>query len=60
MRDFKRQALHPVLGRVNLRQLLAAWVAHDLNHVHQIAKTLAKRYHETVGPWHQNLAILDL
>ena len=58
--DFERQALHPVLGTVTLRQLLTAWVAHDLNHVHQIAKTLAKRYREAVGPWRQNLPILDL
>ena len=58
--DFDRQALHPVLGRVSLRQLIATWVVHDLNHIHQIAKTLAKRYRDEVGPWRQNLAILDI
>ena len=58
--DFDRKARHPVLGTVTLRQLLATWVVHDLNHIHQIAKTLAKRYRETVGPWRQNLAILDI
>ena len=58
--DFSRQAEHPVLGTVNLRQLLSAWVVHDLNHLHQIAKTLAKRYREEVGPWRQNLPIVDL
>lgn len=58
--DFSREAEHPVLGKVNLRQLLASWVVHDLNHLHQIAKTLAKRYREEVGPWRQNLPIVDL
>jgi len=60
LRDFDRQARHPVLGTVSLRQLLATWVVHDLNHIHQIAKTLAKRYREAVGPWRRNLAILDI
>jgi hypothetical protein len=58
--NFSLEALHPALGTVTLRQLLATWVAHDLNHLHQIAKTLAKRYREAVGPWRNNLAILDL
>ncbi|UCF28549.1 MAG: DinB family protein [Chloroflexota bacterium] len=58
--DFSRQAEHPVLGTVNLRQLLASWVVHDLNHLHQIAKSLAKRYREEVGPWRPNLPIVDL
>jgi hypothetical protein len=58
--DFGRQALHPVLGPVNLRQLIATWVVHDLNHIHQIAKTLSKRYRDEVGPWRQNLPILDI
>ena len=60
MDDFEREGVHPVLGTVTLRQLLATWVAHDLNHLHQIAKTLAKRYREAVGPWRPNLPILDL
>jgi hypothetical protein len=58
--DFSRLAEHPVLGTVNLRQLLASWVVHDLNHLHQIMKTLAKRYREEVGPWRPNLPIVDL
>ncbi len=58
--DYEREAEHPVLGKVNLRQLLATWVVHDLNHLQQIAKSLAKRYRDAVGPWRPNLAILDL
>jgi hypothetical protein len=58
--DLDREGEHPVLGVVHLRQLLATWVVHDMNHLHQIAKTLAKRYGESVGPWRPNLAILDI
>jgi hypothetical protein len=58
--DFSREAEHPVLGTVNLRQLLASWVVHDLNHQHQIVKSMAKRYREAVGPWRPNLPIVDL
>lgn len=57
--DYAREAEHPVLGTVNLRQLLATWVVHDLNHLDQITTTLAKRYRDAVGPWRSNLAILD-
>lgn len=58
--DLDRQAIHPALGEVTLGQLLATWVVHDLNHLHQIAKTMSKRYRVAVGPWTQFLAILDL
>jgi hypothetical protein len=58
--DLDRQGVHPVLGMVNLRQLLATWVVHDMNHIHQITKSLAKRYLIAVGPWRKNLAILDI
>lgn len=49
---------HPALGRVTLGQLLAAWVVHDLNHVHQIAKCMAYQYRDEVGPWREYLTIL--
>ncbi len=58
--DLDREGEHPVLGTVHLRQLIATWLVHDLNHLHQIAKSLAKRYGDAVGPWKKNLAILDL
>lgn len=51
--------LHPALGRVTLRQLLATWAAHDLNHLGQISRVMAKRYVEEVGPWRAYLAILE-
>jgi uncharacterized damage-inducible protein DinB len=53
------QGEHPSLGSVTLRQLLATWVAHDLGHVAQIARVMAKQYREEVGPWRAYLPILD-
>jgi hypothetical protein len=49
---------HPNLGRVTLRQLLAAWVAHDLGHVAQIARVMANQYRDDVGPWVPYLPVL--
>src|SRR4029079_8771946 len=42
---------HPQLGAVTARQLLSTWVVHDLGHVAQIARVMAKRYSTDVGPW---------
>jgi hypothetical protein len=50
---------HPEFGSVTLRQLLATWVAHDLGHVAQISRVMAKQYREAVGPWRAYLPILD-
>lgn len=50
---------HPELGTVTLRQLIATWVVHDLNHIRQIVAAMAKRYGEDVGPWKQYLSILS-
>ena len=58
--DYLRTAEHPSLGTVMLGQLLATWVVHDLNHIHQIVKTLAKMRTAAVGPWRQYLGILDV
>jgi hypothetical protein len=58
--DLTREAEHPVLGVVNLGQLLATWVVHDLNHQHQIVKSMANLYRDAVGPWRSFLPILDL
>jgi hypothetical protein len=53
-----RRGRHPDIGVVTLRQLIATWVVHDLNHLHQIAKAMAFQYREVVGPWRVNLSIL--
>lgn len=49
---------HPSLGRVTLRQLLAAWVVHDLGHIAQLSRVLAKQYRDEVGPWVPFLPVL--
>ena len=43
--------LHPTLGSVTMRELLAAWVVHDLGHIAQVARVMAKQYKDAVGPW---------
>ncbi len=50
--------IHPVYGPVTLRQLLAGWVVHDLGHLAQVARVMAKQYREAVGPWVPVLPIL--
>ena len=50
---------HPDFGPVTLRQLLATWVAHDLGHVAQTARVMAKQYRDTIGPWRAYLPIVD-
>src|SRR2546429_557521 len=42
---------HPELGTVTLAQLLATWVGHDLTHVSQVVRVMARRYQDAVGPW---------
>ena len=54
-----RRGTHPELGPVTLRQLLATWVAHDLNHIGQIVEVMAQQYVEAVGAWKAYLPILS-
>jgi len=57
--DLDRRGKHPKLGTVTLRQLLAAWVAHDLDHVIQIARVMGRQYTDEVGPWTAHLRIIS-
>jgi len=57
--DLERRGRHPELGTVTLRQLLATWVAHDLDHVMQISRTLGRQYSDAVGPWRAYLRIIS-
>lgn len=57
--DLDRRGRHPELGQVTLGQLLATWVAHDLNHLGQIARVMGRQYTETVGPWLEYLPMLQ-
>ncbi|HET7291620.1 MAG TPA: DinB family protein [Vicinamibacteria bacterium] len=56
--DLALPGRHPSLGAVTLRQLVATWVAHDLNHIGQAVRVMARRHVETVGPWPAYLKIL--
>jgi uncharacterized damage-inducible protein DinB len=56
--QLKRHGTHPELGSVTARQLLATWAVHDLGHVAQIARVMAKRYSDDVGPWRAYLRVL--
>jgi len=57
--DLDRRGRHPDFGEVTLAQLLSTWVVHDLNHLNQIVKTMAKQYRDAVGPWRAFLPVLD-
>jgi len=57
--DLDKRGIHPELGPVNGQELLATWVAHDLSHIAQIARVMAKQYSNAVGPWREYSPILD-
>jgi hypothetical protein len=52
------QGMHPALGVVTLRQLLSTWTAHDLSHVVQVGRVMAKQLREEVGPWAEYLSVM--
>jgi hypothetical protein len=49
---------HPAFGSVTLEQLLSTWVTHDLGHIAQITRVMAKQYRDAVGPWEAYLPVL--
>ena len=57
--DLALEGEHPEFGPVALRQLLATWVAHDLAHLGQISRVIAKQYREAVGPWRRYLGVME-
>jgi hypothetical protein len=56
--DMERTGQHPEFGKVTLRQLLATWTVHDLSHLAQISRVLAKQYKDEVGPWSAYLRVI--
>ncbi|MEQ8470296.1 MAG: DinB family protein [Marinoscillum sp.] len=56
--DLMKTGRHPNFGEVSLAQLLSCWTVHDLNHISQISRVMAKQYKEAVGPWVEFLKIL--
>jgi hypothetical protein len=56
--ELELRGRHPALGPVTMSQLLASWPAHDLTHLHQIARIMAHQYRETVGPWAAYMGVM--
>ena len=57
-RDWSSRAIHPDFGEVSARQLLSTWVVHDLGHIAQISRVIAKHWKESIGPWQAYLSIV--
>ena len=57
--DLMKTGIHPDFGSVTLKQLLSAWVVHDLEHIAQMARVMSKQYKDEVGPWTKYLPILN-
>jgi hypothetical protein len=57
--DFEKTGIHPSLGKVSLKNLLATWTAHDLGHIAQITRVMAKLYKDETGVWAGHLGILS-
>ena len=58
--DLIQTGVHPAFGVVTLAQLISTWVVHDLNHISQISRVMAKQYITEVGPWKEYLRILSI
>jgi hypothetical protein len=56
--DLERKGRHPAFGLVTLSQLLATWAAHDLTHLHQMSRVMARQYRDAVGPWTAYLGVM--
>jgi hypothetical protein len=56
--DLERRGRHPEFGVVTMRQHLATWVAHDLGHISQVVRVMARQYSDAVGPWRAYLSVL--
>jgi DinB superfamily len=57
--DFGRRGMHPALGTVTLGNLLASWAVHDLTHLHQLSRVMARQYIDAVGPWTQFMGVMQ-
>lgn len=58
--DLQKKGIHPAFGEVTLSQLFAAWVVHDLNHISQISRVMAKQYKGAIGPWIEYLKVVRI
>ena len=57
--DLDKKGMHPGLGEITLRNLLATWVVHDLTHIAQVTRVMAKQYKKEMGPWPEYFRILQ-
>lgn len=57
--DLELPGIHPELGDVKLKHVIAAWVVHDFSHISQISKVMAKQYKERIGPWAAYMSIVN-
>jgi hypothetical protein len=57
--DLAKKGKHPNLGEVTMSQLIAAWVVHDLTHIAQISRVMAKQYKGAIGPWVEFFRVLN-
>ena len=57
--DLDKKGMHPQLGEVTMKNLLATWVIHDLTHISQITRVMAKQYKNAIGPWTEFFRVLN-
>lgn len=57
--DLIKKGVHPKFGEVTLQQLLATWVVHDLTHISQVTRVMAKQYKDEIGPWLEFFRIMS-
>lgn len=57
--DLEKEGVHPELGRVNVGHLLSTWVVHDLGHIAQVTRVMAKQYGDETGPWFAYIGVLQ-
>jgi hypothetical protein len=55
----KKTGIHPDLGEVTLKQLLSTWIVHDLSHINQMSRVIAKNFKGEIGPWKAYISIMQ-
>jgi hypothetical protein len=58
--ELDKKGVHPKFGEVTLRQLLSTWVVHDLTHLSQVTRVMAKQYKQEIGPWLEYFRIMNI
>ena len=59
LQDLTKTGTHPQLGVVTLRQLLATWVVHDLGHIVQVSRVMARQYKSEIGVWTKFFSVMQ-